>query len=325
MKRLIQGFAALAAVLLVAGCVVGEPTGHPGPGAMTRESGSDTVALRMSDTLGAPVPSLTVSGTWAVHQVNKNGDVFRGTISLVQIGRLLIGHADWANHPDGHLLGYITQNKVVFGQGFTDTSKANLVGLYTARAAVGGDTLVDGLTVSSEGDSGTWVATRIAQCPAVQLTPVPLPCQQSIDTVRVIDTTMFIDTMPPPPPLVHRLSGCWQVNQVALSGVYDGLFHLQVNGDTVTGSGVWQNHAPGTIHGVVIAPLDSTLGGPASEWALHFVQSFASRPSLLGRYEARLSANRDTLRGTTSSTQNGIATGDSGTWTARRASCVPPI
>ncbi len=319
MKRLTQALGVVVAGWLFVGCVVDEPTGSrvapPEP----------AVGLQMTDTLAAAAPRVSLTGTWAVTQVNRNGDVFWGTLSFSQVGRLVVGRADWANHPDGHLLGYVIADNVVFGQGFTDTSKSNLVGLYTAQANASGDSLIAGLTVSSEQDSGRWFAVRLTHCPAQQLTHTPLPCQEVVDTTsHIVDSTPVPDPRPVPDSSLFP-AGCWMVNQINASGAsYRGTFYLYVEGDTVTGTALWTGHPNGTLAGSVTVTTPPTMIYPPSpsRYDVTFIQSFTgSKIHLKGHYEGTLLAD-GSFSGSTYATEGGVPTGDTAVWTATRTSCL---
>jgi|GEM_PF-4970656 len=342
------------ALSLLAGCVTDEPLGA---GSSRTENPAAAPVLSMSDTLtdtsapGAAAASLT--GTWAVRQVNKNGTVYLGTLSLLQTGRLLVGRADWANHPDGHLLGYATANRVVFGQGFTDTSKANLLGFYAATLSADGDSLVQGLSVSSGLDSGVWVAARLSDCPVLPLTPELLPCQfGGPDTVITPPDTLppptpdpftygygwcgtvmlppdSLSIIPPeitPAPVVsdEPLEGCWRITQTGPGGTYTGNMILSVtNPPVVTGRLLWTNHPAGTLVGEVATLISIALPVPPPPpvHTITFVQSFeGAKADLKGHYSGKLGAN-GILAGTTYATQGGVPNGDSASWSASRMTC----
>jgi hypothetical protein len=320
MKKSFFAFLFAGAALSLLGCMT-QPTTSPS----NAEATSAPKGLQMSDTLGAVAPEVTLTGTWAVRQINKNGQVYLGSISFLQVGKLLIGRADWENHPDGHLLGWVSSDRVAFGQGFTDTSKANLLGFYSARFADGGDSLVQGATYSNGNDSGTFVAARVSDCPALPLTPTPLTCQQAIDSTETelslecnfpdIDTSLAsTDSLSP-------LSGCWAITQINAGVTYRGTMVLNVDQGAVTGKALWTNHPGGTLSGTVKMKVFGSLPSPPPTYQIDLIQSFTGAKSgLKGHYTGTLLAN-GTLSGSAFATQDGIPNGDSSTWTGMRIQC----
>ena len=353
MKNLHLAASALIVALSVVGCMTEEPitatqpTPIPVDGAVTPLPET----LRMNDTLSAAAPIASLTGTWNVRQVNKNGALFLGTASFLQVGRLLVGRIDWQGHPDGYIIGWAGEDVTAFGQGFTDTSKANLLGYYAARIASDGDSLVEGTTYSNRADSGIWVAARVSDCPVQILTPEPLPCQSPVTLPHPTDTVPLpadtlphpadtvplpadtlphpVDTLPQPADtgivssddFAKLFDGCWAVSQVNLSGSsYRGTFLLEVQGKTVSGTAMWVNHPSGVLSGSAVLIAAAAATAPDT-LQLAFVQSFTGeKAGLKGHYNGTLRPD-STLSGTTYATENGVATGDRATWTASRVSC----
>lgn len=336
MKRFLAAAAGLALALSTAGCLLEEPLTAGTPEAPEVVAAPLPRALNMADTLAATAPVASLTGTWFVRQVNKDGGLFLGSASFLQVGRLLIGRIDWQNHPDGHLIGWVSKDVTAFGQGFTDTSKANLLGFYAARITAGGDSLVQGTTYSNGNDSGTWVAARVSDCPALQLTPTPLPCQVLVDPFPGPDSLPVpgpgvppdSDTVAVAPDPLAPLTGCWAVDQVNINGSsYRGTLVLAVEGDTVTGSALWAGHPAGTIKGTVGLQEPSNLPSPPPHPRQHLVMvlSYAgAKADLKGHYDATLLAD-GTLSGSTYATEGGVANGDSATWVATRTACSGPL
>lgn len=142
-----------------------------------------------------------VTGCWNIKQLNGNS----GSLQLVQEGITVMGISKWTTHSNGPIVGTLAGTRL----SITITYPEEVIGYYFANITC--DTTLNGLSISSTGDTVNWSATRI-ECD-------PLP-----------------------------ITGCWSVTQ---SNSEMGFLEFVQEGTTITGVSHWITHSNGPIAGTL--------------------------------------------------------------------------